>query len=65
MRACQRQIGRMERHAGQVDIVVTHWPPTMRAIDPQFMMRPHDRTLNGHFVNNWDNRIEGASPPTK
>ena len=63
MRACQRQIGRTERHAGQADIVVTHWPPMMRAIDPQFMMHPRDQTLNGYFSNNWDDLIEriGAS----
>ena len=34
VRECRRQIRRMERHAGVVDVVVTHWPATLAAIDP-------------------------------
>ena len=58
VRECRRQVRRMERHAGAVDIVVTHWPATLGAIDPQFMVRAHDRALNRYFVNDWDDRVE-------
>ena len=33
--------------AGRVDVVVTHWPPTMHAVAPWFM----GDALNGYFAN--------------
>ena len=42
-----RQTGHLREQAGQVDVVITHWPPTRDAIAPRF----EGDALNGYFVN--------------
>lgn len=42
-----RQTGFLREQAGQVDVVITHWPPTLDAVARRFK----DNVLNGYFVN--------------
>lgn len=48
----------MREHAGAVDVVVTHWPPTTQAIDPRYAERARDRLVNPYFVNDWPALID-------
>ena len=47
----------MREHAGNVDIVVTHWPPTLDALDPIFTLKKRDRALNPYFVNDAEDLV--------
>ena len=49
-----RQTQRLREVAGQVDVVVTHWPPTLHAVAPRFSGDP----LNGYFVNDCEDLVE-------
>ena len=42
-----RQTALLREQAGQVDVVITHWPPTLDAVAP----RLEGDALNGYFVN--------------
>ncbi len=49
-----RQTKLLREHAGLVDVVVTHWPPTLHAVAPRFQ----GDTLNGYFVNDREDLVE-------
>ena len=49
-----RQTRLLREQAGQVDVVVTHWPPTRHAIAPRFEGDPY----NGCFVNDREALVE-------
>lgn len=44
----------LRAQAGQVDVVITHWPPTKRAIACRFA----GHALNGYFVNDRENLVK-------
>ena len=49
-----RQTQLLREQAGQVDVVITHWPPTLHAVAPQ-----HDGDLlNGYYVNDREDLVE-------
>ena len=42
----------MRAHAGKVDLIVTHWPPTLHALDPFYANAiGSTRQLNPYFIN--------------
>ena len=42
----------MRRHAGRVDVVVTHWPPTLHALHPMYAdVGTTESLLNRYFIN--------------
>ena len=43
----------LRRHAGAVDVVVTHWPPTTEAIHPKF----DGDALNPYFINDKEDLV--------
>ena len=43
----------LRRHAGAVDVVVTHWPPTKEAIHPKF----DGDALNPYFINDKEDLV--------
>ena len=48
----RRQTQAMRRHAGEVDVVVTHWPPTLHALHPMFADAGSTEVLlNRYFIN--------------
>ena len=49
-----RQTKVLRAQAGEVDVVITHWPPTMDAIAP----RLEGDDLNGYFVNDREDLVE-------
>ena len=49
-----RQNRLLREHAGRVDVVITHWPPTRKAVAPRFK---GDR-LNSYFVNDREELVE-------
>ena len=49
-----RQTRLLREQAGQVDVVVTHWPPTLVAVAPRF----EGDALNGYFVNDREDLVE-------
>ena len=49
-----RQTRLLREQAGQVDVVVTHWPPTLVAVAPRFK----GDALNGYFVNDREDLVE-------
>ena len=52
-----RQTRLLREQAGQVDVVITHWPPTLDAVAPRFEGDP----LNGYFVNDREDLVEMIS----
>ena len=49
-----RQTRLLREHTEPIDVVVTHWPPTLHAVAPRFA----DSPLNGYFVNNREDLVE-------
>lgn len=49
-----RQTELLRAQAGQVDVVITHWPPTRHATAPRFK----GDALNGYFVNDREDLVE-------
>ena len=49
-----RQTRLLREQAGQVDVVITHWPPTLDAVAPRF----EGDALNGYFVNDREGLVE-------
>ena len=49
-----RQTRLLREQAGRVDVVITHWPPTLDAVAPRFEGDP----LNGYFVNDREGLVE-------
>ena len=49
-----RQTRLLREQAGQVDVVITHWPPTLHAIAPRYEGDPY----NGCFVNDREALVE-------
>ena len=49
-----RQTRLLLEHAGRLDVVVTHWPPTVHAIAPRF----HGNHFNGYFVNDREDLVK-------
>ena len=49
-----RQTKLLREQAGEVDVIVTHWPPTLDAVAPRF----EGDALNGYFVNDKDYLVE-------
>ena len=48
----RRETQAMREHAGCVDVVVTHWPPTLDALHPVYANAPvTEALLNRYFVN--------------
>ena len=48
----RRQTQAMRRHAGEVDVVVTHWPPTLHALHPMYADAGSTEVLlNRYFIN--------------
>ncbi len=47
------QTALLREHAGQVDVVVTHWPPTKEAIHPKF----DGNELNPYFINDKEDLV--------
>ena len=43
----------LARQAGQVDVVITHWPPTKEAIHPKF----DGDELNPYFINDREDLV--------
>ena len=50
--ALQTQL--LREQSGQIDVVITHWPPTLHAIAPRF----DDDPYNGCFVNDREDLVE-------
>ena len=49
----------LERHAGALDVVVTHFPPTRRAIHRRYRGRGREtRAMNAYFVNDAEDLVE-------
>ena len=48
-----RQTELLRALAGQVDVVITHWPPTRQAIAPRW----RGNSLNGYFVNDQEDLV--------
>ena len=48
----RQQTQAMRQHAGDVDVIVTHWPPTLHALHPKYV-RPGSTEvlLNRYFIN--------------
>ena len=53
----RKETAAMRKHAGGVDVVVTHWPPTLDALDPSFTLKKRDRALNPYFVNDAEDLV--------
>ena len=51
--AHRTQTEELRRQAGQVDVVITHWPPTKEAIHPKF----DGDSLNPYFINDRENLV--------
>ena len=50
--AHRRETQEMCKHAGEVDIIVTHWPPTLHALHPMFADTGSTEVLlNRYFIN--------------
>ena len=49
-----RQTRLLREHTEPIDVVVTHWPPTLHAVAPRFA----GSRLNGYFVNNHEYLVE-------
>ena len=49
-----RQTNLLREHAGRVDVVIIHWPPTLHAFTPRFQ----GNALNGYVVNDRENLVE-------
>lgn len=48
----RRQTQAMRKHAGHVDVVVTHWPPTLHALHPKYADAGSTEVLlNRYFIN--------------
>ena len=44
----------LREQAGMIDVVITHWPPTLHAVAPRFQ----GDALNGYFVNDREDLVE-------
>ena len=53
-----RQTRLLREQAGLVNIIVTHWPPTLDAVALRF----HGDGLNGYFVNDHKDLVLGVGP---
>ena len=51
--AHRAQTDLLREHAGRVDVVVTHWPPTKEAIHPKF----DGDSLNPYFINDQEDLV--------
>ena len=52
LEAHRRETQEMRQHAGEVDIIVTHWPPTLHALHPRYALAGGTEVLlNRYFVN--------------
>ena len=49
-----RQTQLLREQASMVDVMITHWPPTLHAVAPRFQ----GDALNGYFVNNHEDLVE-------
>ena len=49
-----RQTQLLSKEAGHVDVVITHWPPTIHAVAPQ----DEGDLLNGYYVNDREDLVE-------
>ena len=49
-----RQTRLLREHTESIDVVVTHWPPTLHAVAPRF----EGDALSGYFVNNNEDLVE-------
>ena len=47
------QTSLLERQAGQADVVITHWPPTLEAIHPKF----EGDAMNPYFINDHEDLV--------
>ena len=47
------QTGLLARQAGRVDVVITHWPPTLEAIHPKF----EGDEMNPYFINDREDLV--------
>ena len=47
------QTGELRKQAGQVDVVITHWPPTKEAIHPRYK----GNALNPYFINDHEDLV--------
>ena len=50
---CHAQTDLLRTHAGQVDVVVTHWPPTKGALHPKF----EGDSQNPYFINDREDLV--------
>ena len=46
----------LRKQAGQVDVAITHWPPTKEAIHPQF----EGDSLNPYFINDREDLVRAV-----
>ena len=49
---------RLQQLAGKLDIVITHYPPTLAAIDQELYA---NNRLNGYFINNKENLVRDVN----
>ena len=54
----ERETQAMREHAGEVDVVVTHWPPTLKAMHSKYAKaRGTEAFLNRYFINDEDDLL--------
>lgn len=60
----RRQTRAMREHTGDVDVIVTHWPPTLETLHPRYAGAGSTEVLlNRYFINDEEALLMAASAP--